>query len=652
MDYASIEWRDGQPYSQAFDDVYFSVNDGRSESEYVFLQQNDLDARFSTADQFVIAETGFGTGLNFALTLKLWQERAPAHAQLDYFAIEFAPLSPEDIARAAQCWPELADYFSEFLTRYPLPVAGRHLCSMANPRVRLHLMYMDVCEALQDEALGVDAWFLDGFSPAKNPQIWNQSVYALIAQNSATGATLATYSAAGSVRRGLEQAGFVVEKRTGHGQKREMIFAQLAVARLRAIPTAPWFRSEKTLTKSKQGIVIGAGLAGLATAWSLIKRGWQITLIDKHAEPAGEASGNPVGLVLPRLSVDDTVDAKFYATAFLHAVQKLAELQASQASVNGEKFWNDAGVYYSMPFSRAQRLLAKNSYHSDYLRGIENDDAQLQLLAGSSLFLIPRGGWASPEQICAAMRAACGDRLHYVQAEIMSIQQSMHTGSEQWQLLSNQQKVLFETGLLVLANGVDSVKFIQTEFLPIQSARGQITRLVLKQGDARPKCAYSAEHYLAPALDNDFLYYCGASYHLNDDCAELRVSDQQSNLKFANQCYPGVFVQPDDLCGRVGFRAVSDDRMPVVGRVPDLSWFENEYGDIGHGRPEQNYPAAKHLQGLYLSAAHGSRGMTSCFLAAEILAAEIDGTPSPVDQAMATALSPARFIIRRLRRGD
>jgi tRNA 5-methylaminomethyl-2-thiouridine biosynthesis bifunctional protein len=651
MEYASIEWRDGQPWSRDFDDVYFSVNDGRGESEHVFLQQNDLSTRFAEADRFVIAETGFGTGLNFALTLKLWQEYAPEHAQLDYFAIDFAPLSPADISRVASIWPDLEDCFAAFLECYPLPVAGRHMRAMLNGRVRLHLVFMDVVEALQNESLAVDTWFLDGFSPAKNPQIWNQSVYALLAQNSAPAATLATYSAAGAVRRGLVQAGFTVEKRTGHGNKREMIVARLATASNAQPVTAPWFRLPEIVYAKKQGIVIGAGLAGLAVAWSLIQRGWTITIIDKHADIAAEASGNPSGLVQPRLSVDNSVDTQFYATAFLHALSRLKLLQTAYQTETGKNLWQGKGVYCAIPSKRARQLLNRNQFHADYVRSVEHEITCMPLMPGTDVLQIPSAGWASPKLICDAIQKACGDKLSYVQANISSIHQQESVKGKKWKLMSDEQDVLFETELLVLANGIHATKFMQTDWMPVRSARGQLTRLKLKSDAISPECAFSANHYLAPSLNNDSIYYCGASYDLDDDCAELRESDQNTNWAFAEQCYPGIFQRPTTLDGRTGFRAVSDDRMPIVGPVPDVTWFETEYGDLKHGRPAQNYASASYLQGLYISAAHGSRGMTSCFLAAEIVAAQIEMTPLPVDQSVIEAINPARFIIRRLKRG-
>jgi tRNA 5-methylaminomethyl-2-thiouridine biosynthesis bifunctional protein len=264
---------------------------------------------------------------------------------------------------------------------------------------------------------------------------------------------------------------------------------------------------------------------------------------------------------------------------------------------------------------------------------------------------IPSAGWASPELICDAIRKACGDRLSYVQANISSLDQLESVKGKNWRLMSEGQDVLFETELLVLANGIHATEFMQTDWMPVRSARGQLTRLKLQSGVVAPECAFSAGHYISPSLNNDSVYYCGASYHLDDGCTELRESDQNTNWAFAEQCCPGSFQRPQTLDGRTGFRAVSDDRMPVVGPVPDATWFETEYGDLKHGRPVQSYADACYLQGLYVTAAHGSRGMTSCFLAAEIIAAQIETTPLPVDQHMIETISPARFIVRRLKRG-
>lgn len=649
MEYATLEWRDGQPYSPDFDDIYFSANDGRSESEYVFLQQNDLAARFAKADRFVIAETGFGSGLNFALTLKLWTETAPPEAQLDYIGIENAPMSPENIARIARLWPELESYFSGWLSGYPLPVAGRHLCLTKNPQVRLHLVFMDVQTALSQENLNVDAWYLDGFAPSKNPQIWNQAVYDLLAQNSAANASLATFTAAGDVRRGLQQAGFDVTKCKGHGNKREMITAHYAKPEHKKFQSPPWFQPSEFSVRTKHVAIIGAGLAGLTVAWALIRRGWQVTLVDKHAQVAAEASGIPAGIVMPRLAVEDTVDAQFYRSAFLFAIAQLKQLQSVYGKAqSGRKLWRGDGVYANINSLRAEKMLRQKQLAEEFVR-ICADDAlpSRQLPADSKLLFIPSAGWASPALICQTLQSLCGDSLRYVQAEVGALHQ---TGAG-WRVESTAGEDIIETELLVLANGIHVADFSQTSFLPVESVRGQLSELSLKSSAQPVEFAYSAEHYIAPALNQSARYYCGASYDLNDPYPNLRALDHEANVSFSLKHFPETFKSPTTVEGYVGFRAVSDDRLPVVGAVPDIAGFNQDYSDLKDGKPESNYPNARYLPGLYVSAAHGSRGITSSFLSAEIIAADVAGGLMPVATEISNRLCPARFIVRRLKRG-
>ncbi len=649
MEYTVVEWRDGQPYSPEFDDRYFSANDGRGESEYVFLQKNELSIRFSSAEKFVIAETGFGSGLNFALTLKLWSETAPPDAQLDYIGIESAPLSPDDIKRVVELWPECEHFFFSWLAHYPLPVPGHHVCLLADQRVRLHLVFMDVQEALTQETLQVDAWYLDGFSPAHNPQIWNQQVYHLLAQNSAPAATLSTFSAAGGVRRGLQAAGFVVTKCKGHGDKREMITAKYSATSQLQNRQPPWFRLPVFLPATKHAVVIGAGLAGLTVAWALIQRGWKVTLVDKYPTVAGAASGSPAGLVMPRFSVDDNLDARVYRAAFLYALSQLNALQAVYAESHpGKYLWRDEGVFAELSQSRAQQMLAGDHTSAEYVRELVGEGVSgMTQREGSSLLSVPCAGWASPGLVCRTLLTLCKNNLNFIQADITALHQAEST----WQALAAAGDVIVTGDLMVLANGVGANRFTQSEYLPVGSVRGQLTELELKPTAQLTDSGYSGEHYLVPSLDHTATYYCGASYHPDDPCPDLRHSDQQNHLDFVMSDFPGCFEIPDSLTGFVGFRAVSEDRLPVVGPIPDVDWYTREYTDIKHGKPESKYVSAEYLSGLYISAAHGSRGLTTSFLAAELIAAQVEATPLPVSSEICAGLSPARFLIRRLKRG-
>lgn len=226
----SLDWQDGQPYSTRFGDVYFSSDSGLEETRHVFLRGNRLAERFaalSAGQRFTIGETGFGTGLNFLCAWQLFEQVAPPGAGLDFFSVEKFPLQADELRAALALWPELGTLAGALLARWRQRVPGSSRWSFADGRVCLTLAWCDVAEALPELGGEVDAWFPDGFSPAKNPEMWAQPILDGMARASRAGATLATYTSAGWVRRGLQQAGFAVEKAAGFGRKREMLCGTL-----------------------------------------------------------------------------------------------------------------------------------------------------------------------------------------------------------------------------------------------------------------------------------------------------------------------------------------------------------------------------------------------------------------------------------------
>ena len=227
---AVIEWRDGQPYASAFQDVYFSTDNGLLETDYVFLQGNELLNRWQSlnANTFTIAETGFGTGLNFLCAAKLWLETAPKEARLHFISVEKHPLSLVEITTALRLWPTLNALSEPFLAQYERLLNGATSIVLFDNRIQLSLLIADATEAYQSNYvehtnLIVDAWFLDGFAPAKNPDMWQATLFKNMALLSNTSTTFATFTSASAVRRALINAGFVVIKQSGFGKKREML---------------------------------------------------------------------------------------------------------------------------------------------------------------------------------------------------------------------------------------------------------------------------------------------------------------------------------------------------------------------------------------------------------------------------------------------
>ena len=223
---ARIEWLEGAvPCSTRFDDPYYSKHDGLAETRHVFLAGNGLSERFSTCSHFTIAELGFGTGLNFLATLQLWNETAPASTKLDFFSFELFPMATHDMAAALAAWPELVTLTKPLLEAWESRNARIDTLEMKAGSINLTVFFGDANSRLPQTDFSADAWFLDGFSPAKNPELWNEDLMKEVFRHVRPGGTLATYSAAGWVRRNLEATGFLTARQPGHAGKRQMTVA-------------------------------------------------------------------------------------------------------------------------------------------------------------------------------------------------------------------------------------------------------------------------------------------------------------------------------------------------------------------------------------------------------------------------------------------
>lgn len=222
----TLDWRDGLPYSSVFDDVYFSSDDGWAETHYVFMAGNQLPQRWQILanETFNIVETGFGTGLNFWCAVLAWLTHAPQQTQLHFTSLEKYPISLSDMRSAIALWSDLMPLAGHFLQQYAHINQGENRLLLADGRVKLDLWIGDVAKVMPQLTVPCDAWFLDGFAPAKNPDMWQPELFWHMARLSKTGATFATFTSAGAVRRSLQQAGFAVQKQAGFGRKREMLF--------------------------------------------------------------------------------------------------------------------------------------------------------------------------------------------------------------------------------------------------------------------------------------------------------------------------------------------------------------------------------------------------------------------------------------------
>jgi tRNA 5-methylaminomethyl-2-thiouridine biosynthesis bifunctional protein len=648
MQFTKLTWHDGQPYSELFDDIYYSSDKdedipGENEFKHVFFRHNGLPQRWFQRDDFVIAELGFGSGLNCILTIREWLKHCAESKQkktLHYIAIDKHPLSANDIVKLISRYAELKQYCDELVEYYPPAIEATHCRSLFENRVIIHFKFMDVEDALDDAELAVDAWYLDGFSPAKNPHMWSQHLFSKIAYHSRAGATCSTYTAAGMVKRNLQKSGFLVEKVSGYGKKREMLAAKLPDDVTNDMQAAlsykdkPWFqRPKKKAVSEKTATIIGAGIAGLSMAHALIGRGWKVTIIDRHGDICKQASSNPAPIVYPRLSVDNDVDAEYFTTAYCHALYVLRRLQKKCQ----QRFWHGDGLLQMVDRRWIQKILKKFQLNSDYLLIVDDPGGDKVTVEFKS------AGVVLPDILCAVLKSESGSALNIIEADITALD---HDGGK-WQCLQGSE-LIREDEVLIVANGIAINETGLPVKFPVESVRGQVAVLNTSSTSSTIKKTLNSEVHITPMINGK--HYLGATYTRNNTSSAVERNDDLTLLEALDRIYPDMFDEDDCSTSWVGFRTISKDRVPIVGAVPDMEFFNEEYSDIRHGNNNRNYRSARYKEGLYVSAAHGSRGFTGSFISAEIIASLIEGSPLPVNKKILDYLNPSRFVVNDLKR--
>jgi tRNA 5-methylaminomethyl-2-thiouridine biosynthesis bifunctional protein len=615
---ARLQWSDdGSLTSLDFGDIYFQRGQGLEESRYVFLERNDLPARFRAlkSSAIHIAELGFGSGLNFLLTAQLFAREASSSARLVYAAIEKHPVRREDLKRIYSYF-DLPDR-DALLAQYPPLIEGFHTLHFCEGRIRLMLVLGDVAEVLPQIAGAFDAWYLDGFSPAKNPAMWEEKLYPLIAARTRPGGSVATFSAAGHVRRGLESAGFTVEKIKGYGVKRDMTVARM--------------ESDRAATPKRMSIaVLGAGIAGCAAAYALGQRGHDVTLIDRTGI-ARETSGNPLGILYPKLTVDPSPLGLFHSHAFCFTRQLLEALRLPS--------WTSCGVIHldvnAEDAERTRELLARNEFPPEF--------AVTTVYEGNSGLEQPMAGMLSPPEFCAAL--ASGVRTNFG-ATVTGLRKT----AEGWDVLG-ENGIIVSADVVVVAQGYASKGFSQTEWLPLQSLRGQITYLrptTESRGLGKVICH---DGYITPAIDG--VHYIGATFQKEDPgTGETRAEDDADNLEKLNRYLPQFKLTSSQVTGsRAGYRATTPDKLPLIGSAPDYAAFRENFAPLRAGKKTSTGTPA-YIDGLYITAGFGAHGLSGAPLAGDIIAAMIAGEPLPVPRSLMEHLLPERFIFRGLKRRE
>jgi tRNA 5-methylaminomethyl-2-thiouridine biosynthesis bifunctional protein len=625
---AQLAFRDdGTPYSPVYDDIYHSCAGGLTQARHVFIAGNQLPARWQLCERFTIVETGFGQGLNFLATWQAWRADPQRCAHLHFVSVELHPFHRDDLATLHAQWPELADLAAQLRVHWPVLTPGFHRLHLDGGAVVLTLLFGDARETLTQLQCRADAFYLDGFSPSRNPDMWDPALLTQLGRIATTDATIATWSVNGRVRTALADVGFQCRKIAGFGPKRQMLAGRYG-------------GSDQTCaaTPERHALVIGAGLAGSSVANRLAERGWRIDVIDEASAAGQGASGNLSGVLRPLPSLDDNPLARLTRAGTLYGLAHLRRLDALGFAPR----WAATGVLHLARDPRhedKQRAIARlHGYSDDYLRFVERDEAariaDWPVALGGWWF--PGAAWVRPPSLCAANLAAGGQRItpHYTR-----YLQSLEYREGLWHAFSADGALIARAPVAILANGVGINAVAQAGALPVRSARGQVTHLSAPL-HTPPKVVVCRLGYVSPAIDGTISV--GATFSVDDEDTQLRAGDQRENLAKLEFILPGYTARlgpaaPPD--GRVGFRPASPDRLPMVGAVPSVTTVDRNtaLADI------PRHP------GLHAISGFGARGLVWAALAAEVLASTLEGEPVPLERELLDAIDPARYLLRPIR---
>lgn len=627
---------DGTPWSATFGDVYHSRHGALGQIHHVFLAGNGLPARWRGKDRFVILETGFGLGLNFLATWAAWAADPERSRELHFISVELHPFQREGLGRLHQDYPELAPYAAALQAAWPPLVAGPHRLHFHDGQVCLTLHFGDARQCLPNLGILADALYLDGFSPARNPELWSPPIFQALSRLAAPEATLATWSVAGAVRQGLTGAGFDLTRAPGYQGKREMLVGRFRHRRPDRRPHHP----------ERRALVLGAGFAGTSVAERLAARGWRVRVYDEGGPGAG-ASGNRVGIFRPQPSADDNRLSQLLRSAFLYTRRHLEALATRGLPVR----FSLGGVLHLAEDAGEEALMARTIAANGLPESFQQ---YLPATAAGALigwpierggWWFPQAGWGVPPSLCEANLAAGKDRISTAFGPGARITGFRATAGG-WALLGPDGQVLDEAPILILANGTGSRPLIEgslhTRWLPLRPARGQTTHLpegLLPALDT----VICGGSYLTPAVEG--VQVCGASFLVDDEDSTLRPGEHRENLEKLAARLPGYLgpLDPGRFAatapGRVGFRPVAPDRLPLIGQIP--VW----QGDAPTTSPGALHALPRH-PGLFLINGFGARGFVWSALAGELLTSQICGDPLPLCRDQVDALDPARFLVR------
>ncbi|MGC6517127.1 MAG: FAD-dependent 5-carboxymethylaminomethyl-2-thiouridine(34) oxidoreductase MnmC [Candidatus Puniceispirillaceae bacterium] len=573
--------------SQDYDDIYFNRADGLAESSYVFCDGTELAERLAHSQHVVIAETGFGTGLNFLAACAL-RDKINPQCQIDYISFEACPLPADIVTIAHRPYPEIKNRSEALCDALPARWPGYHKVVLDDAKTHLHLYYGEALPHLSVLSFAADIWFLDGFNPAKNPSLWQQDLFEHIFRCSANEARLSTFSAAGFVRRGLSEAGFCVTVKKGFGKKREMITAHKkgAVSSVKKQPHS--------------AIVIGGGIAGTSLCYALQNRGISVQLFEKGEALASGASGNGAAMQSARLRVRNDAAGRL-SVACLSYAKKLA----TRACVIA----HEGAITTSVREKDQKRLekLAKAGWPSELFEALSSE--QVSVMTG--LDTERTGEWQKASSVIypAKLTQYLGDKAPSRTNCEVAFVTPLDTGAR----VTTKQGESYEADLIFIACGADIPEIISSSSLPemgFQKSAGQVSFWQAPTALSDIKIGVNYGGYMTPVVNG--WQYLGASFN-REGQTEVTLDGHQHNLDLLPEEWQKFAPDKKMAKGRLSYRLSTKDRMPVCGAVHNC---------------------------VYILGALGARGMTNAPLLAEALVALALGMPTGLDDEIMAALNP------------
>lgn len=628
----------GAPYDRLYGDRFHSCAGAWQQAHSVFLAGCRVPERWRGRERFTVLELGFGLGVNFLATLAAWRADPARSRSLHFVSVEGHPLTSEDLARGLHALEARGSAAAGLLRQWPLALPGLHRLCFEGGAVTLTLAFGDASRMVPRLALAADAFYLDGFAPVRNPAMWQPALLRALARHARRGARLASWTAAGEVRRALAAAGFEVFRVAGFGGKRHRTEAVWAPRwRTWSAPAEPPALPERRV------LVIGAGLAGAAVAHGFARRGFEVEVLDDGAAPGGQGSSQPLCAEHPHLSPDDNPLARLSRAALL-----LSGPAREGARAHGriELAADDAGL------ERQAALLARLGFPQGFVTFLARHEASE--VAGIRL---PRGGLWLPDCAALSPREAIAGWLSSGDAPARSsirfrgsvtvarVAREPNDDGAGWTAFDPGGRTLASAPIAVLANAGGAVRLGNLASLAVRRVRGQ-TSWLRDPALAGLRVVLGGPGYAAPAGDVERHLLIGASFSESEALAPDPRDDLGNLRRLGRMLACDIEAMRASVTpAATGFRFVLRDRLPAIGVLPDEAAAGLLAGDLNRNA-RVPIPLA---DGLYGAFGFGSRGLLWASLAAEVLPAMVCGEPAPIESDLLGAIAPARFLRRRLR---